>query len=123
MVRGPVFIINSVHVQVWMTMIYIKTHISENGSVIAMCDEKLITEILEDGDIFLDIKSYSGFYDGELASKERALEIIANADRIFSANLVGEESIEVGLEAKIIDPSNVLKVKTVPYAQAYRVDV
>lgn len=104
-------------------MIYIKTHVSENGSVIAMCDKKLITETLEEGDILIDIKTYSAFYNGELADKKRALEIISNADRIYSANLVGEEAIEVGLEAKIIDPSNVLRVKKVPYAQAYRVDV
>jgi hypothetical protein len=105
------------------SMIYIKTHISENGSVIAMCDSTLITETLEEGDILIDIKTYSSFYNGELVNKDRALKIIANADRIYSANLVGKESVEIGLEAQIIEQSNVLMVKKVPYAQAYRVDI
>lgn len=104
-------------------MIYIKTHESENGSVVAMCDDTLIDKILEEGDVYLDIKSYSSFYKGELVDAKRAKDIIEERDVVYSANLVGKESIKVGLDTGIIEKDNVLKVKKVPYAQAYKVNL
>ncbi len=103
-------------------MIYIKTHEAENGSVIAMCDESLIDKVLNDGDVYLDIKSYSSFYKGELVSADRAMKIIGVHESVHSANLIGKESVEVGLEVGLIDKSSVLEVKKIPYAHAYKVD-
>ncbi len=101
-------------------MIYIKKHISENGSVVAMCDESLIDKVLSEGEIVLDIKSYNAFYKGELVKKEKARDIIKDADSVYSANLVGKESVDVGLEAGIISKENIFTVKKIPYAHAYR---
>ena len=103
-------------------MIYIKTHEAENGSVVAMCDESLIERVLSEGEILLDIKIYSSFYKGELVNRQRAIEIISQRNDVYSANIVGKESIEIALETGIIEKDNVKKVSKVPYAHAYKVD-
>ncbi len=102
--------------------VYIKTHEAENGTVVAMCDESLIDKVLEEGDVYIDIKSYKDFYNGELANQIRAKKIIKDKPSIYSANLVGKEAIKIGLDTGIIQSENVKQVSKVPYAQAYRVD-
>lgn len=101
-------------------MIYIKIYGTDNGSVLAMCDESLIDKVLEQGDFVIDIKSYSSFYKGDLVNKEKAKNMIENADAVYSANVIGKESVEVAIEEKIIDKASVQKIKSTPYAQAYR---
>ncbi len=105
-----------------VNMIYIKTHIAENGSVVAMCDESLIDKVLSEGEVQMDLKSYNSFYKGELVNEERAKEIILMQKTIYSANVVGKESIEIALETGIIEKENVLKIQKIPYAQAFKVD-
>ena len=105
-----------------MSMIYIKTHEAENGSLIAMCDESLIDKTLSEGDIFIDIKAYNSFYKGELVSEERAKKIIEERDVVYSANIIGKEAVGIALKTGIIEKENVLTVKKVPYAHAYKVD-
>jgi hypothetical protein len=102
--------------------VYIKTHEADKGTVIAMCDESLIDRVLSEGDIYIDIKSYKEFYNGELADQARAKKIITGKASIYSANLVGKEAIKIGLDTGIIQSENVMKVSKVPYAHAYRVD-
>ena len=101
---------------------YIKTHEAEKGTVVAMCDESLIDKVLSDGDIHIDIKSYKDFYKGELVDGARAKKIIKGKNSIYSANLIGKESVGIGLETSIIQKENVMEVMKVPYAHAYRVD-
>ncbi|HVC58493.1 MAG TPA: DUF424 family protein [Candidatus Acidoferrales bacterium] len=99
-------------------MIYIKIHDTENGAIVAMCDQSLITKTLSEGDLFIDIKTYSSFYKGELVEREAAMELIASRP-ISSANVVGEESIGIAVEMELIEESAVLSAEGVPYAQAY----
>jgi hypothetical protein len=101
-------------------MIYLKKHKTENGSIIAMCDSDLINKVLNDGIIEINIKDYSSFYNGDLLSVDKALEQI-NAEEVYSANIVGSESIKVAVKCSIIEKSNVKKVKDIPYAQAFSV--
>jgi hypothetical protein len=102
--------------------VYIKTHEAEEGTVVAMCDESLIDKVLSEGDIYIDIKSYKDFYSGELVDHARAKKIIGDKPGVYSANLVGEESIKIGLDLGIIQSENVRTVSKVPYAHAYKVD-
>ena len=37
-------------------MIYIKIHQAEEGDIIAACDESLIDKVLEEGEIYIDLK-------------------------------------------------------------------
>lgn len=102
-------------------MIYIRVHNSDNGSVVAMCDRDLIDKVLEEGEKVMDIKSYASFYNEKLVSREEAKRIIGDTDGIYSANIVGRESIEVALAMEVVEEESVLEIMGVPYAHAYRV--
>jgi hypothetical protein len=101
-------------------MIYLKKHKTENGFIIAMCDSELIDKVLYDGVVEINIKDYSAFYKGELLSGSKAKEQLDSKD-IYSANVIGEESVNAAIESSIIERGNVKTVKKVPYAQAFKI--
>ncbi len=103
-------------------MIYIRIHNSDNGSVVAMCDKTLIDKVLTEGEAVMDIKTYASFYNEKLVGKDEAKKLIGDADDVYSANIVGKESVAVALEMKMIEEENVLRIQEVPYAHAYRVE-
>jgi hypothetical protein len=100
-------------------MIYVKLHPTDNGIMVAMCDSKLIDKILSEGEIEINLKDYSDFYKGALLGKEAALALIKKDD-IYSANIVGDESIKIALEKGIIEKGHLKKIEKVPYANAFR---
>ena len=102
-------------------MIYLKLHDTDKGAIVAMCDEALIDKTLSEGDLFIDIKSYASFYKGELVSKQKAKEAIGTKP-VYSANIMGKESVAVGIEMMIISEEAVLSAEGVPYAHAYAVE-
>ena len=101
-------------------MIYVKLHPTDNGVMVAMCDSKLIDQVLSEGDIEINIRDYSDFYKGQLVGKEAAMTLIKKDD-VYSANIVGEEAIGVALERGIIEKGHLKKISKVPYANAFRV--
>ncbi|MCL4373285.1 MAG: DUF424 family protein [Candidatus Marsarchaeota archaeon] len=103
-------------------MIYLKVHSTDNGDMIAMCDEALIDKVLSKGEIVIDIKGYSSFYKGDKVDKETAVSRIRDLEHIYSANIVGTDSIDVALSARIIDRKGILFVGDVPYAHSYSMD-
>lgn len=100
-------------------MIYFKKHMTENGYIIAMCDSELIDKVLNDGIVEINIKDYSSFYKGELMNVDEAKKRI-DPKSVYSANIVGDESINVAIGSSIIEKGHVKTVKKVPYAQAFR---
>jgi hypothetical protein len=102
-------------------MIYARVHDTENGMIIAMCDSSLINEILEEGDIVINIKDYADFYKGKLVNTKEAETLLEM--HVYSANIIGKEAINLAVKKGIIQKANVQKVKNVPYAQAYNVKV
>jgi hypothetical protein len=102
-------------------MIYIKLHKTDGGVILAMCDESLIKSVLDDGDVFIDVKSYSEFYMGDLVDGSKAKEMI-DVGSLLSVNAIGAESVQVAMAVSAITKENVKDVKGVPYAQAYKVD-
>ncbi|MCL5412251.1 MAG: DUF424 family protein [Candidatus Marsarchaeota archaeon] len=104
-----------------MPLIYIKSHRTDEGFILAMCDQSLLGSVLEDGDTFIDIKSYAEFYRGDLVDGEGALSRIDRGS-IMSVNAVGKEAVDAAIDASLIKSDSVRYVKGVPYAQAFRVD-
>lgn len=97
-------------------MIYMKIHETEHGGrILAMCDKSLVGKVLEEGDIYIDIKTYSDFYTGELIGDEKEIKI-AN---VSSINIVGKEAVALAIKNGILKKGDVRKVEGVPYAQAY----
>ncbi|MEM0149436.1 MAG: DUF424 family protein [Candidatus Micrarchaeaceae archaeon] len=103
-------------------MVYIKVHDTENGSIIAMCDEQLIDKVLGEGDIVIDVKSYNSFYKGEKMNKNDAGKLISELDHVYSANIIGSESVDVAISSKLIDKKGVMWIGKVPYAHSYSMD-
>jgi hypothetical protein len=101
-------------------MIYVRIHSTDNGNMIAMCDSELIDKVLSEGDIEINLRDYSDFYRGQLTSREEALSMVKK-EEIHSANIVGEEAVQVALKKGIIEKNNVKKVSRIPYANAFRV--
>lgn len=90
-----------------------KLHKKDDRTVIAVCDSVLIGTKLEENGIVLDLGS--DFYNGEEYEPTTIGDLIRNADAV---NLVGEESVKLGIEEEIIDETTIKKVKGIPYAQA-----
>jgi len=101
-------------------MIYIKTHKTDDGDMVAMCDEQLINKVLIQGDVEINIKDYSDFYKGELVSKTKAAKML-DPERIHSANIIGKESIEAAIEGGIVLEESVKIVSRIPYAYTFRI--
>jgi hypothetical protein len=101
-------------------MIYIKVHSTDNGDIIAMCDSSLIDKVLKEGELEINIRDYSDFYKGELVTEQRASEIL-DPRRVYSANIIGKESIRVAIKKKILDKNSVRKVKDIPYANIFKI--
>ncbi len=101
-------------------MIYVKLHDSENGILLAMCDEELIGRVIEDGDVYINIRDYSEFYKGSLISAKEVQALIP--DKLHSANIIGDEAVSVAIKHSIIKRENVKVASGVRYAHAYRID-
>ena len=102
-------------------MIYLKLHEAEEKLMVAMCDEGLIGKILEEGDLVIDLKAYSDFYKGELLSPAEA-RFRVDSSKVYSSNVVGEESVKAAIDLELIEKENVMIVKGVPFAQSFKMD-
>lgn len=101
-------------------MIYAKVHDTENGKMIAMCDESLIDKTLEEGKLVIDIKGYADFYRGELVSADE-FDQMPEKGKIMSANIIGEESVGLAVGSGLIQEGHIKMINGIPYAHAYRV--
>lgn len=83
--------------------------------IVAVCDSNLLGKYFEECNRQLDIKE--DFYEGEEKSKEEVIEMLRELRKEDSTfNIVGKESIEAGLKAKIIGKKGVMMIKGVPFA-------
>lgn len=99
-------------------MIYIKIHDTENGKIVAMCDEEFIGKVFKEGKRELDLERYSNFYKGELVSPKKVEEMIRKIE-IYSANAVGNESIHALRSNMSVSDSEVKHIGDVPFVQIY----
>ncbi len=83
--------------------------------IVAICDEEFLGKKFEEGDFQLDVKE--NFYNGELASKERVVEIMKKMScEDASFNIVGGNSVSLALETGIISKEEIGKIANVPFA-------
>ncbi|MFC1774862.1 DUF424 domain-containing protein [Nanoarchaeota archaeon] len=91
----------------------VKIHKKDARSIIAVCDEAIIGKTFEEGDTILDLSS--DFYKGDKLTTEETGDLIRNADIV---NLVGINSVKLGISEGIIDEANVKEICGIKYAQA-----
>ena len=58
---------------------YLKTHASPDGEIVALCDIELIGKVLESGKARLDLSAYAPFYLGKKVEEKEAVEALKRA--------------------------------------------
>lgn len=96
---------------------YMKIHRGQGKKIVAVCDRELIGKVLEDGDKFMDLNTYSSFYAGEPATKQRISEELGD---FSSANIVGKKAVKTALELGLTEEKNVMYINDIPHIQIYR---
>ncbi|MBD3249268.1 DUF424 family protein [Candidatus Woesearchaeota archaeon] len=92
----------------------IKKHIDREGKVVlAVCDDYVKGKCFKEDGLQLDLSS--NFYDGDKKSEEEIIEMIKEA---YIVNMAGENSVNLGIRAGIIDEDKVLRIEGIPHAEA-----
>ncbi len=85
------------------------------GLLVAVCDEGLLGETFEDGELSLTVTEE--FYGGDTVDERTVIESLARAT---VANIVGTRAIELAIENGFVDEANVLDVGATRHAQLLR---
>jgi hypothetical protein len=96
-------------------MISIKIYKRGKDLLVGACDAKLLGKKFEEGKFQIEVKKE--FYGGKKVTSEVLKTYLEDAT---IANLVGQETIKCAIEAGIIDPACVIKIKGIPHAQMVR---
>lgn len=88
---------------------------TERGLLVAACDDGLIGETFENGDVTVTVNE--AFYGGDEVTPEAVVESLAQAS---VANLIGTEVVELAIEAGYVDEGNVLDLGGALHAQFLR---
>ena len=95
---------------------YVKTHISKDSVVTAICDETLIGKTFSDSERQLEVNEK--FYKGEKKSEEEVEEIMKEAANL---NLVGENTINTALKLEILTKDDIILIEKIPHAQIFEI--
>mgnify|MGYP006309298233 FL=1 len=85
------------------------------GLLVSVADTDCLGETYANGDVSLTVTEE--FYGGEEAEEADADAVVESLTRATVANLVGEESVGVAIEAGIVDEERVLEVGETLHAQ------
>ncbi len=88
------------------------------GLLVSVCDAACLGETYEEGAVSLDVTE--AFYGGDDAEAADADAVVASLSRASVANIVGERSVSVAIDAGIVDEARVLSVEGTPHAQLVR---
>ena len=92
----------------------IKIHESYR-KIVALADTNLIGKTFEQD--IRQIKITTNFFKGEEINKEKAVEILKDLQKEDATfNIVGKESVECALKAKVIKPEGIFTIDSVPIA-------
>ncbi len=92
---------------------WVKIHKSYR-TIVAVCDEDILGKKFEEGIKQLYVRE--DFYKGQKISKEELISMLrreAKEDSTF--NIVGKESIETAIEARLIEKQFCKKVQGIPF--------
>jgi len=83
--------------------------------IVAICDSELLGKFFEKDNFQLDVKE--SFYNGNKKTKSEVLDIIQNmAVEDATFNIVGKKSVNVALEAGIINKQGIKEISGIPFA-------
>jgi hypothetical protein len=93
-------------------MILVNERQTDEGLLVAACDQDVLGETFTDGNVSLEVTE--DFYDGETVDPQTAVDALHRAD---IANLVGTTTVETAIDAGIVDEHAVLTVDDTLHAQ------
>ncbi|MBW6461892.1 MAG: DUF424 family protein [DPANN group archaeon] len=94
----------------------LKTHNSDSGTIVAVCDSDILGKRFEEHDKVLDISNY--FFDGDKADMTTIISAISTCT---SAMIIGDNIIS-GLEKKnIITKEHIQFISKTPYIMIFKV--
>lgn len=85
------------------------------GLLVSVCDADCLGETYTDGGVSLDVTE--DFYGGEEAETVDQDAVVESLTRATVANIVGEESVNVAIDAGLVDEETVLEVGGTLHAQ------
>jgi hypothetical protein len=97
---------------------YMKVHKNNGNKIVAVCDKDLIGRVLEADGAFMDLDSFRGFYVGSITDPK---DVEAELNDFSSANLVGKNAVDVAINMKIAQKSELNYINSVPYIQLYKI--
>lgn len=83
--------------------------------MVAAADAAIVGEVYEEEGVRVEVDP--DFYGEGAAGRDEVIEALRGAS---IANLVGEDAVEAGIEADVVDEVNVLRIDGVPHAQMVR---
>ncbi|PSP56700.1 DUF424 domain-containing protein [Halobacteriales archaeon QS_1_67_19] len=93
----------------------LKERDTDEGLLVAVCDEDVLGETFEDGDVSLTVSEE--FYGGEPADEQTVVDTLARAS---VANIVGTEAVELAIREGFVEEANVLDIENTRHAQFLR---
>ncbi|MCK4550873.1 MAG: DUF424 family protein [Candidatus Aenigmarchaeota archaeon] len=92
----------------------IKTHKTEKGIIVAVCDEDIAGRVFEENGLVLDIDR--DFFCDVLITKTELLEILKDA---HTANICGNKAVDFLVENNILEDAHVKTIAGVKYAMMF----
>ncbi|NHN60529.1 MULTISPECIES: DUF424 domain-containing protein [Halorussus] len=93
----------------------LKERETDEGLLVAVCDEDVLGETFENGDVSLTVTEE--FYGGESVDEQAVADSLARAS---VANIVGAEAVDLAVSEGFVDEANVLDVGSTRHAQFLR---
>lgn len=84
--------------------------------MVALADDDLLGKKFEENGVCLEINE---FYQGKKVEKKE--EAIKKLKKAFVANIVGQNSVDIGIKAGIIKKENILYIEKIPHAQSVKI--
>ena len=101
-------------------MIYLRLHETDRGAIVAMCDKELLGKVFSEGKHEIDLRKYADFYKGDLLDRNAAEKMISK-DSIYTANVVGKESVSICVDKGLASEGDIAMISGVPYLHIYRI--
>ncbi|MHA1916948.1 MAG: DUF424 domain-containing protein [Candidatus Ranarchaeia archaeon] len=92
--------------------VYMKEHLTQENYTLAVCDENTLGKKFTKGKLSITVTPL--FYQGELVSIEKAIDVLKEAP---NSNLVGNNIVKAAVKANIIQKDAVLKIGKTTHAQ------
>ncbi|AUV83610.1 DUF424 domain-containing protein [Salinigranum rubrum] len=85
------------------------------GLLVSVCDADCLGETYEEGPVSIDVTE--DFYGGDEAERATEEAVVDSLMRATTANIVGEKSVRVAIDAGIVDEERVLEIEGTLHAQ------